>query len=164
MGMLDWINDLNTLRDSESNISSNNYPNSPTELMYPNTIYVSVYEGPGTGIDGGGGVNYYTDGYSTNLQNGSYELPIGNKAKFSSGATGDDFDPWEDKWVDVYYAGYQIAHVHIGNNTPDAVMNYTINLNDIIYAILSNNNAMNTIASNPDNKYVSRFSHLPRLF
>jgi len=84
------------------------------------------------------------------LQNGSYELPIGNKAKFSSGATGDDFDPWEDKWVDVYYAGYQISHVHIGNNTPDAIMNYTINFNDIIYAILSNNNAMNTIASNPD--------------
>jgi len=55
--MIDWINDLNTLRDSENNISDENYSNSsPTELMFPHYITVYVYEGEGTGIDGGGGV------------------------------------------------------------------------------------------------------------
>ncbi|WP_456416684.1 hypothetical protein [Methanocaldococcus sp.] len=145
MGLFDWLNDLGTLRNNESNISSQNYPSSPINIMYPNTITVSVYEGPGTGIDGGGGVNYYTDGYSTNLQNGTYTLPIYGEATLSSGYTDATapLDPWEDKWVDIYYSGKQIAHVHIGNNTPDAVMNYTIQMNDIIKDIVDDNNSYN---------------------
>ncbi|XRP97780.1 hypothetical protein ACO3UB_08485 (plasmid) [Methanocaldococcus sp. 16A] len=138
MGLLDWLNDLSAARQSD-NISSSNYTNSATELMYPSSITVSVYEGEGTGIDGGGGVNYYTDGYSTNLQNGTYTLPINEVATFSSGYTDASlFDNWEDKWVDVYYGGVQIAHVHIGNNTPDAVMSYTIQINDLIKYIANN--------------------------
>ncbi|WP_292459362.1 hypothetical protein [Methanothermococcus sp.] len=142
MGIGDDLNDLNSFNNAPMT-NENGY------LENNITANVSVYEGPGTGGDSGAGILFCNAQTHEVLQNGTYvvKLAPGDNI-FSSRATG-DIDPWEDKWVDVKYYNPILQreenyHVHVGNNTPDAVLQF---------GIIPSLDVPNVISGNPNDLY-----------
>jgi hypothetical protein len=125
MGIGDDLNDL-----SDLNNNNNPYQHPSPAIMRNIPVVINVSEGPGTGIDGGGGVIYHSGVTEDRLQDGQHVEIIEGSAEISPGyVSGGIFDCWEDKIVDVSYNvfGKEVHHrVHIGNNTSDSVMQYII--------------------------------------
>ena len=152
MGTIDDLNDLSDL----NNNNRNPYQHPSPAIMRNIPVVINVSEGPGTGMDGGGGVIYHSGDTYDRLQDGQHVEIIEGSAEIGSGYASSD---WEDKIVDISYNvfGKEVHnHVHIGNNTSDAVMLYTINpfnTQDAPDMILEDNVSYNGITTNVDGYY-----------
>jgi len=116
-----------------------------------------THEGPGTG--GSATDNVYVtylneNGQLTTLDTSSASfISYSSHVKFHAHPTGDDFDPWEDDILEyeVRFSpmfqslcgqGFR-GSVHLGNNTPDAVLEYDLNLLLPAISKASNNPSLN---------------------
>ncbi len=158
MGIGDDLNDLSDLNNTRPP-----HQNSPSPVISKNIpVIIGVSEGPGTGADGGGGVIYHSGDTYDRLQNGTHVEIIEGTAEISPGYISWGFDNWEDKIVDISYniLGKEVHHhVHIGNNTSDAVMLYTINPFNPQEApgiIPENNTNVPSVSSNINEYYGSK--------